>query len=93
MVAKRTLNGSLCIYITIVLLPRPLPIFGCTTVMQYLVNPWRNSLTLSQKKSDIMQQKSERVTMVKKSDWHSKIVTVDMYDTGNLTSNKANYKN
>ena len=27
-----------------------------------------------------MQQKSERVTMVKKSDCHSKIVTVDRYD-------------
>ena len=26
-----------------------------------------------------MQQKSERVTMVKKSDCHSKIVTVDRY--------------
>ena len=35
-------------------------------------------ITLSQK-SDIMQQKSERVTMVKKSDCHSKIVTVDRY--------------
>ena len=37
-------------------------------------------ISLSQK-SDIMQQKSERVTIVKKNDCHSKIVTVDRYDT------------
>ena len=37
-------------------------------------------ITLSQK-SDIMQQKSERVTVVKMNDCHSKIVTVDRYDT------------
>ena len=74
-VAKRIISGSLVIYITIVLLPQ-------VTAYIWLHNCYAvlgQSMELSVKKVTYCnkQQKSERVTMVKKSDCHSKIVTVD----------------